>query len=81
MIKLIKEFLLFKRALKYYQMIDLDENDKVKLEAFDKKVLKTLKSKSYQNIVREVLNDGVSRDYALWYKNWIEHFISYFRKY
>jgi hypothetical protein len=65
MIKIIKEFLLFRRMMKYYQTIDLDETDKNKLEAFDKKILKILKGKSYNMLVREVLDDNVSRDYTL----------------
>ena len=81
MIQIIKEFLLFRRMIRHYQMIELDDKQKNKLEAFDKSILKTLQSKTYSNLVKEVLNDDISKDYALWYKHGIEHLISYFRKY
>jgi hypothetical protein len=65
MIKIIKEFLLFRRIYKYHQTRELNEADKVKLESFDKTVLKVLLGKSYNNLVREILNENISRDYFL----------------
>lgn len=81
MIQIIREFFLFRRTLRDYQMIELEDAEKKKLEAFDKSILKALQSRAYQNLVKEMLNENISKDYTLWYKHRIEHFISYFRKY
>lgn len=81
MFKIIKEFFLFIRLFREYQMIELTDAEKVKLEAFDKDILRSIRVKAYDNLVKEVLKNDISREYFLGYKHWTEHLISYFRKY
>jgi hypothetical protein len=65
MIKLIKDFLIFKGFINSFQTIDLTDEDKVKLEAFDKDLLRKVINLSLDNLIKELLKDDLKRDYIL----------------
>lgn len=76
-----KSFLLYRKLLKAYSLIDLSDNDKIKLQAVDKEVLDKVNKKAYEWLAREMLENKLSPDYILWWKQWIAIYNSFFRKY
>lgn len=78
---IFKEFFLYIKMIKAYQKIDLADEHKIILEAFDKTILEVISNKANENIIKEGLQNNLSLDYIKWYKHAISHFISYFRKY
>jgi uncharacterized membrane protein len=64
-LRTIKEFLLFKHFLNELQQIDLDEAEKVKLEAVDKNIIKKIVNKMGESLSRDMVNERISPDYAI----------------
>lgn len=62
-------------------MIDLKSEDKIKLEAFDKDLLRTIIYHSIDNLAKEIVNEWYTTDYIRWYKHWLFHLLSYFKTY
>lgn len=81
MIKIIKEFLEFKRAETVYEKIELTQKDKAILETLDKETLDKILLLTYNNLAKDLLKEKYEREYVLWYKHSIQHIRSYFRKY
>lgn len=81
MIKIIKEFIAYKKAINIFDSIDLSDNDKIKLESIDKETLDKIISLTYNNLAKEVIKEKLPRDYVLWYRHALNHIRSYFRKY
>ena len=77
----VKEFFSFIRLINSYQKIELEDSDKIKLEAFDKDLLKKLTHKVNENIIREGLRNNLSLDYIMGYKHAMAHYNSFFKKY
>lgn len=77
----VKEYFSFIRMIKTYQKIELEDSDKIKLEAFDRDLLKKLTDKVNENIIREGLKNNLSLDYIMGYKHAIAHYNSFFKKY
>ena len=75
------EYLIYKRLLKTYQKTDLEDSEKIKLGAFDKDIIKKLFNNWLDNLSNELLNENISREYALWYKQALFHILSYFKTY
>ena len=62
---IIKDFLNYRRAVKHYQMIDeLEQADKVKLDAFDKDVLTKIYNKALERLSADMLEGHISADYV-----------------
>jgi len=62
---IIKEFLQYRKSFKRYQMIDeLEQADKVKLDAFDKDVLNKIYNKSLERLTSEMLQSELSSEYV-----------------
>ena len=79
---IIKDFLNYRRAVKHYQMIDeLEQADKVKLDAFDKDVLTKIYNKALERLSADMLEGHISADYVKWAKTSLFFFKEQFRKY
>jgi hypothetical protein len=68
MINLYKEiisFLLYRKLLKAYQVVELNDIDKIKLEALDKDILDKVYKKAYEHLCREMLDTNLSTEYVL----------------
>lgn len=81
MFKLIKDFLIFRKIVNSYPLIELNEKDKVTLEAMDKELIKKISHNSIDLLIRDMLKKDLSEEYVRWYKQWIVSFLSYFRIY
>ena len=84
MINLYKEiisFLLYRKLLKAYQVVELNDIDKIKLEALDKDILDKVYKKAYEHLCREMLENNLSTEYVLWYKHAIAVNNSFYRKF
>lgn len=79
--KLIKEFIEYRKLLKHYQKIDFADRHKVIMEAFDVDLLTIIANKANENIIKEGLANSLSLDYIMWYKHAVAHFISIFKKF
>lgn len=78
---IIKEFLIYRKLIKQYQEIELSWTDKNMLEAFDKDVLRKIINSSIKNLSLEMMDENITREYLLWYKQALAHLLSYFKKY
>lgn len=81
MINIIKEFLLYREMIKSFQKIELQDSEKIKLETFDKDLLKKIINLSLENLYREMLSWDLKEEYVRWYKHWLIHLLTYFKKY
>ena len=79
--KIIKDFLEYRKMVNSYQKIELKESEKNMLGAFDKDILLSIMNKTLENLSREMLSNNLSEEYVRGYKHWISHFITYFKKY
>ena len=79
--KIIKDFLEYRKMVNSYQKIELKESEKNMLGAFDKEILLSIMNKTLENLSREMLSNNLSEEYVRGYKHWISHFITYFKKY
>ena len=79
--KIIKDFLEYRRMIQSYQKIELSESNKQMLGAFDKDILLSIMNKTLENLSREMLSNNLSEEYVRGYKHWISHFLTYFKKY
>ena len=78
---MIKEYLLFRKLIKLSQKIDINNNEKVTLDAFDKNILEKIRNNSFDNLAKMIISDEISYEEARWYKLAVLHILSYFRKY
>ena len=81
MIKLIREFIEYRKALRAFEIIELTENEKTKLSLIEKDTIKRICSLCLNELTREMLNDDVSAEYVRWYRQATISFNSYFRNY
>lgn len=81
MIKIIKEFLMFRKLMNSFQMIELNDVEKNKLEAFDKDLLRKIIYHSVDNLAKEIIDEWLTTDYIRWYKHWLFHLLNYFKIY
>jgi len=76
--KLIIEFINYVKHIDEYQKIELTELEKEKLEAFDTKVLYSLRNKVLEHLSKKMLKGETSPEYILWAKFTLDNFIKYF---
>lgn len=77
----IKEFLLFRDNLAFYQKIDITDEDKTKLNAFDKDILDKLYNQTLEKIANSMIKEDLSSDFYRWAKFSIYFFKAFFRDY
>lgn len=81
MIKYIKDYILFRKFLKYNneEIFNLDE--KWELYNFNREILEKIKNSSLNNLSRLIINEDIKGEYARWYKHCLWHMLNYFKKY
>lgn len=67
--KIIRDFLEYRRMIRTYQKIDLKETEKNTLGAFDKEILLSIMNKTLENLSREMLSNNLSEEYVRGYKH------------
>lgn len=67
--KIIKDFLVYRRMIQSYQKIELNESNKQMLGAFDKDILLSIMNKTLENLSREMLSNNLSEEYVRGYKH------------
>lgn len=67
--KIIKDFLEYRRMIQSYQKIELSESNKQMLGAFDKDILLSIMNKTLENLSREMLSNNLSEEYVRGYKH------------
>ena len=81
MIKTIKEYLLFRKFLKYNNVDIFNINEKWELYNFNKEILEKIKNSSLNNLSKLIISEDISSEYARWYKQCLGHLLTYFKKY
>jgi hypothetical protein len=61
---IIKEFLLYRKLVNTYSLIDLSDRDKVTLEAMNKELIKTIAANSTNTLLKEMLKENLSEEYV-----------------
>lgn len=67
--KIIKDFLEYRKMIQSYQKIELTESNKQMLGAFDKDILLSIMNKTLENLSREMLSNNLSEEYVRGYKH------------
>ena len=67
--KIIKDFLEYRKMIQSYQKIELTESNKQTLGAFDKDILLSIMNKTLENLSREMLSNNLSEEYVRGYKH------------
>jgi len=80
MIKLIKEFIEFKRMKDINLMIDINEDDKQKIYALDTDILDKLYNETLEKLARDMLRENFSIEFIRWAKFSLYYFIKLFNK-
>lgn len=64
----LKEFLHYRKMLKAYQSIELNQNEKVILETIDKELIKKISDGAMSFLVKEMLSSSLDEKYVMGYK-------------
>ena len=81
MIKLIKEFIAFKKLTRAVWKIQLTDIEKTDIQNFNREIIKKIWDNVLNNLYVDIVNDELSKDYVMGAKHWIAMYGSIFRKY
>lgn len=75
-----KDFSLYSDMLKNYQEIDLTNEDKKILEAFDNDIAEKLRNEVLSSLIKKMLSEELSPDFIRWAKFALFKFSKHFKK-
>lgn len=79
MLKLIKEFIEFKKSI-HSHTIEIKPEMQEKLDAFDYEIVKSLYGKTLDRLSKEMIDGELSADYVRWAKFALIQFWKHFKK-
>lgn len=68
MIKLIKEFLAYRKMVKGFDIRKMDDKLKLKIEASDDSYEKEINEVLLYNLARKMIDNNIPFDFASWFK-------------
>lgn len=79
--EIVRDFIAFRKLIKAIKKIELEENEKVSVQNFDRWIIDKIGQQVLANLWNEMINWEITPEYIRGFKHWVWIYLSYFRKY
>ena len=81
MLKIIKEFIAFRKITKAIEQMEFSNWEKVEIEKMNRELIKRIWTNVINSLSNEMINWNLSVEYIRGFKHWASMYTSVFRKY